>query len=342
LAEQQNKFKPEVMNYKSKRGIAAIAVLAGLTVTNQKTKNGVHCFILSKSTFTPRLQPLTSNSKNRNTRQRRLHYRINGDSNQTEYETSSSTRNKNTDLTVENLNHHQKTPDIITKEDEIAKESGAETANMNNKRDYVGAGTLGDIMSDPSQDNDNIDAVKSEVRDYSSLANSTTAVDVSTTNGEEKTSTKAYSNREKKSEARYESNSDTKTKPTKSGLVTSTGGTLSSQFGQKVPNLSPLDRIALTANGNLQRIFSSFYDAPVHVHVEQCVKRANGGDPSTLAMNGGVLEDAVWDRVVHLSVFEQVSQSILFAVVDHRLYNTFLQRNGCTCAIAEIHISNMA
>ena len=331
------------MNYKSKRGIAAIAVLAGfLTVTNQKSKNGVHCFILSKSTFTPRLQPLTSNSKNRNTRQRRLHYRINGDSNQTEYETSSSTRNKNTDLTVENLNHHQKTPDIITKEDEIAKESGAETANMSNKRDYVGAGTLGDIMSDPSQDNDNSDAVKSEVRDYSSLANSTTAVDVSTTNGEEKTSTKAYSNREKKSEARYESNSDTKTKPTKSGLVTSTGGTLSSQFGQKVPNLSPLDRIALTANGNLQRIFSSFYDAPVHVHVEQCVKRANGGDPSTLAMNGGVLEDAVWDRVVHLSVFEQVSQSILFAVVDHRLYNTFLQRNGCTCAIAEIHISNMA
>ena len=52
-----------------------------------------------------------------------------------------------------------------------------------------------------------------------------------------------------------------------SGLVTKTGGTLCSQFKSKIPNLSPLDRIALTANGNLQRIFSSYYDAPVHVFV---------------------------------------------------------------------------
>ena len=323
------------MNYKNRRAIATVAALAVVAVTNQKT-NCVHCFTLSKSTFTPRLQPFTSNSKNMNTRQGKLFYRINGDNNQTEHETSSSTRNTNTDLIVENLNH-QKTPNTpldIIKEDEIDNKSENEIANINNKRDYAGAGTLGDIMSDPSQDNDNVDnadAVISEDRDYSSSVNSTTAVDVSTP------FVKAHPNRERKLEAKHESNSDTKTKPTKSGLVTSTGGTLSSQFGQKVPNLSPLDRIALTANGNLQRIFSSFYDAPVHVHVEQCVKRATGGDPSIL-VNGGVLENAVWDRVVHLSVFEQVSY--MYTMCSCRL--SFLQCDIFTCVIAEIHISNMA
>ena len=30
---------------------------------------------------------------------------------------------------------------------------------------------------------------------------------------------------------------------------------------------SPLQRVALTANGNLQRLVSSFYDAPVSVRV---------------------------------------------------------------------------
>lgn len=78
----------------------------------------------------------------------------------------------------------------------------------------------------------------------------------------------------------------------KSGLVTSAGGTLQSQFGHKIPHLSPLDRIALTANGNMQRIVSSFYDAPVHVYVERCKQR-------------DTTSDAVWDRTVNLSVLNQ-------------------------------------
>lgn len=34
--------------------------------------------------------------------------------------------------------------------------------------------------------------------------------------------------------------------------------------------LSPMERVVLTANGNLQRIMSAHYDAPVYVHVIKC------------------------------------------------------------------------
>lgn len=129
------------------------------------------------------------------------------------------------------------------------------------KLDYVGAG-LGDIMSEPSQDQ---------------LASNRTA-----TVGD------GVQNLASDNEVAVS---------TSSGLVTSTGGTLNYQFGKKVPNLSPLDRIALTSNGNLQRIFSSFYDASVHVHVEKCVRRK----PASLEDDS----DAIWDRIVHLNVFGQ-------------------------------------
>lgn len=75
--------------------------------------------------------------------------------------------------------------------------------------------------------------------------------------------------------------------PSKSGLVTLDGGTLASKFGVT----SRLDRMALTANGNLQRLFSSFYDAPVRVVVDRCEQTS----------------DELWDRVVHLMVHDQVS-----------------------------------
>ena len=81
------------------------------------------------------------------------------------------------------------------------------------------------------------------------------------------------------------------------GLVTSTGGTLGRQFGSKLSNLTPLDRIALTANGNLQRIISSYYDAPVHVHIDRCDRRRHECKHHC---------DAVWDRTIHLSVLGQV------------------------------------
>lgn len=73
----------------------------------------------------------------------------------------------------------------------------------------------------------------------------------------------------------------------RAGLVTVEGGTLAARY--KV--VSPLDRMALTANGNLQRIFSSYYDAPVHVVVDKCE----------------LISDRLWDRVVHLTVHNQVS-----------------------------------
>jgi hypothetical protein len=44
------------------------------------------------------------------------------------------------------------------------------------------------------------------------------------------------------------------------------------------------------ANGNLQRLFSSYYDAPVHVVVDTC---------HATSLNN------TWNRIVHLTVFEQ-------------------------------------
>jgi len=106
-----------------------------------------------------------------------------------------------------------------------------------------------------------------------------------------------------------------------SGLVTTDGGLLHKKFGIE----SPLDRMALTgrhcvhvsdaalcrlassashshlahpfisylptyiANGNLQRLFSSYYDAPVHVVVDTC-------DQTT---------EKTWNRIVHLTVHGQ-------------------------------------
>lgn len=102
------------------------------------------------------------------------------------------------------------------------------------------------------------------------------------------------------------------------GLVTRDGGELNARFPGG--NFSPMERIALTANGNLQRIFSSYYDAPVRVHVDFCARRTvssvdgegrisllgvglGGVDYSPLGKNS--LEgDAVWDRVVSIQVHD--------------------------------------
>ena len=53
-----------------------------------------------------------------------------------------------------------------------------------------------------------------------------------------------------------------------------------------LPNFSPLERIALTATGNLQRLISSYYNSPVNV---TCVRNVE-------------VEDGVYDREVYLSV----------------------------------------
>eukprot|EP00977_Amphora_coffeiformis_P004088 scaffold823_cov219-Amphora_coffeaeformis.AAC.6 len=71
------------------------------------------------------------------------------------------------------------------------------------------------------------------------------------------------------------------------GLVTESEG-LSAHYGID----HPLDRMALTANGNLQRLVSSYYDAPVSVVVDYCHER-------------DATDVATWDRRVSLQVFGQ-------------------------------------
>ncbi|KAL9189336.1 hypothetical protein ACHAXT_011826 [Thalassiosira profunda] len=103
------------------------------------------------------------------------------------------------------------------------------------------------------------------------------------------------------------------------GLVTKEGGELNSRFGC---HFAPMERIALTANGNLQRIFSSYYDAPVHVHVDSCARRTKissvNGDRPQWGFNRTGIDfdpaterpevvhgDAIWDRVVHIQVHDR-------------------------------------
>jgi hypothetical protein len=60
--------------------------------------------------------------------------------------------------------------------------------------------------------------------------------------------------------------------------------TLATAFGLT----NPLDRLVLTANGNLQRLIASYYDADVSVRVEKCSFRQDNR--------------RVWDRTVYLEV----------------------------------------
>ena len=68
------------------------------------------------------------------------------------------------------------------------------------------------------------------------------------------------------------------------GLVTSITQSLAKMYN--LPN--PLDRMAVTANGNLQRLVSSYYDAPVTVVVEHC--------------RPVIGKEGVWERRVRLQV----------------------------------------
>ena len=188
--------------------------------------------------------------------------------------------------------------------------------------DYVGAGTLGDIMSSDEGFYFSADQLLEQPSgDYA-----TTGADVDeATTGVVPTGPTARE--------------DTSTQTHDEGLVTVAGGTLQVRFGEKIPDLTPLERIALTSNGNLQRIFSSYYDAPVHVLVDRCEMRSSdnreGGDDgdgsgssyrrydllthsdkngskhkngesmlgASASASGDI--DAVWDREVHLSVHSQ-------------------------------------
>lgn len=83
---------------------------------------------------------------------------------------------------------------------------------------------------------------------------------------------------------------------TTSGLVMNENLSLNERFPNC--NFTPMERIALTANGNLQRIFASYYDTPVTVKIISCVLRQplqEEEDEEKKTM--------VWERVVHIQVY---------------------------------------
>jgi hypothetical protein len=84
----------------------------------------------------------------------------------------------------------------------------------------------------------------------------------------------------------------------KDGLITKESQSLAKTYGIQ----NPLDRMAITANGNLQRLVSSYYDAPVTVQVEYCKRRNNLDAADSYFSSAGV---AVWERRVLLQIFDQ-------------------------------------
>lgn len=78
------------------------------------------------------------------------------------------------------------------------------------------------------------------------------------------------------------------------GLVTSETYSLEDIYGIS----NPLDRMAVTANGNLQRLFSSYYDSPVVVEMVQCTRQKQRNQSASI-----VDATAIWDRRVLLKIF---------------------------------------
>jgi hypothetical protein len=100
---------------------------------------------------------------------------------------------------------------------------------------------------------------------------------------------------------------------------------------------NPLDRMALTANGNLQRLVASYYDAPVTVVVEMCQLRTTETTTTTAAAADdtagtyGVqssycssatsttttVSSQTWDRLVHLQVHGQTFCTATSVITVH-------------------------
>jgi hypothetical protein len=114
--------------------------------------------------------------------------------------------------------------------------------------------------------------------------------------------------------------------------------TLAKRYGIR----HPLDRMALTANGNLQRLICSYYDAPVSVTLDRqyrerdldLANRSEQGDnsqtieePTEAPRNGDRARSAtnadsssashVWHRVVHLSVFDRTFCTATSVITVH-------------------------
>ena len=79
----------------------------------------------------------------------------------------------------------------------------------------------------------------------------------------------------------------------------------------------PLDRVALTANGNLQRLVSSYYDAPVSVTIDSCQKRPAQTSSSSSSSSSSMLTPEIWDRSVHLQVYNQTFCTATSVITIH-------------------------
>ena len=108
------------------------------------------------------------------------------------------------------------------------------------------------------------------------------------------------------------------------GLVTRDGGDIAQRFPGC--GFRPMERVALTANGNLQRVLSSYYDCHVTVSVDSCVRRRRGVaerevgeaspaarealgrfDPRHAAGGGGADggHGVTWDRIASIRVSDR-------------------------------------
>jgi hypothetical protein len=114
--------------------------------------------------------------------------------------------------------------------------------------------------------------------------------------------------------------------------------TLAKRYGIR----HPLDRMALTANGNLQRLICSYYDAPVSVTLDRQYRERERDldirgeqddnsqtidEPTGAPLNGDRARSAanadsssashVWHRVVHLSVFDRTFCTATSVITVH-------------------------
>jgi chorismate-pyruvate lyase len=75
----------------------------------------------------------------------------------------------------------------------------------------------------------------------------------------------------------------------------------------------PLDRMALTANGNLQRLVCSYYDSPVSVTLDS----QHRSSPAETRPPASAGTSHVWHRVVRLSVFQRTFCTATSVITVH-------------------------
>lgn len=93
------------------------------------------------------------------------------------------------------------------------------------------------------------------------------------------------------------------------GLVSSETYSLEEIYGIS----NPLDRMAVTANGNLQRLFSSYYDAPVVVEMVHCTRQKS---PGASGIGVDVDATAIWERRVFLKIFDDQTFCTADSIVE--------------------------